>query len=102
MATAFSGVAWLLLQDGIEVQELPVKEDRLFFSRAAGILGIPLPMYRLPKSSAREYDRGGVFHFDAHLYAAFADGLIIGTKAMFSRVWPVVGNGSPCASEAKG
>jgi hypothetical protein len=45
--------------------------------RRGWFLGIPLPAMLLPVSEAREYDAGGVFHFDVGLYAPLGGGLIV-------------------------
>ncbi len=59
-------------------QELPVKEGSLFLAvRRGWCLGIPLPRFLLPKSNAREYDAGGIFHFDVGLYAPLHGSLIV-------------------------
>ena len=65
---------WLLTCE----QELPVRNGSLSLpARRGWLLGLPLPAFLLPKSQSREYDEGGVFHFDIGLYAPLNLGLIV-------------------------
>jgi saccharopine dehydrogenase-like NADP-dependent oxidoreductase len=74
-------------------QELPVEEEGLFLPvRRGWFLGIPLPKFLLPKSKAREYDAGGVFHFDVGLYAPFDGGLIVRYQGHVERAVPAPGS----------
>lgn len=68
---------------GLLTFEIPleVRDGSLLFPVSRGwILGIPLPRWALPVSTAREYAKDGLFHFDVQLDAPMGLGQIIRYK----------------------
>ena len=58
--------------------ELEASGGCLHYSiRRGWLAGIPLPAFLLPKAQIREYDEGGVFHFDVALHAPLTGGLAV-------------------------
>ena len=57
---------------------LHMADNALHFPvRRGWLLGIPLPMWLLPRSKAREYVEGGCFHFDVALDAPLGIGRLV-------------------------
>ena len=63
-----------------------VKENALHFPVSGGrILGIPMPLWALPKSNAREYVKDGKFHFDVELLAPLTRGTVVHYRGWLER-----------------
>jgi len=65
--------------------QLPITNGTLHMPVQKGwFLGIPMPKALLPKSETREYEMGGIFHFDVYLSAPLC-GLLVRYQGMLMR-----------------
>lgn len=84
---------WLFIYE----QELPVDGNAMYLPVKRGwFLGIPIPKVFLPTSDSKEYDEGGVFHFNVGLGAPLGRGLIVRYRGS---VKPDCGDGTYSASD---